>query len=59
MEMREPDDRRRGRQPKYESLVMLDDDRFALTARLPSGETVEVPIGPFWLGAPEPPTDEP
>ncbi len=55
MEMREPDDLWRGRQPKYEALVMRGEDRFALTVRLPSGETIDVPLGRFWLEAPEPP----
>ena len=47
-------------QPKYESLVMLADDRFALTVRLPSGEMIEVPLGtelppmPFGVDEPEP-----
>ena len=27
---------------------MRGDDRFALTVRLPSGEQVDVPLGPFW-----------
>ena len=48
MQMREPDDPGRGRQPKYEALVMRDEDRFALTVRLPSGETIDVPLGRFW-----------
>ena len=54
-EMREPQDPSRGHQPKYESLVMLGDDSFALTARLPSGETIEIPLGrklplgQFWV----------
>jgi hypothetical protein len=48
MEMREPDDPGRGRQPKYEALVMRGEDRFALTVRLPSGETIDVPLGRFW-----------
>ena len=50
MEMREPDDPGRGRQPKYEALVMRGEDRFALTVRLPSGETIDVPLGAV-LGA--------
>ena len=42
------DDPWQSHQPKYESLVMLADDRFALTARLPSGATIEIPLGRFW-----------
>jgi len=39
------DDPWRGRQPRYESLVMRGPRRFALTARLPSGERIDVPLG--------------
>jgi hypothetical protein len=59
MEMREPDDRRRGRQPKYESLVMLADERFVLTLRLPSGEVIDVPLGPLPREMPLPPDGAP
>ena len=27
---------------------MRGEDRFALTVRLPSGETIDVPLGRFW-----------
>jgi len=56
-ELPEPDDVWGGRQPKFEALVMHGPDRFALTARLPSGETIEVPLGRFWE-LPEPPDDD-
>jgi hypothetical protein len=39
------DDPWRGRQPKGEKLVMRGPRQFALAARLPSGESVEVPLG--------------
>ena len=42
------DDPWHGHQPKYEALVMRGEDRFALTVRLPSGETIDVPLGRFW-----------
>jgi hypothetical protein len=34
-------------QPKYESVALRDDDRFVLIARLPSGETIDIPLGPL------------
>jgi hypothetical protein len=40
----EPDEPWHGRQPKYDSLVMRGPRRFALTARLPSGERIEAPL---------------
>lgn len=49
-ERRDPDDSWR-EQPKYERLVMRGEDRFVLAGRLPSGEVVERPLGPFrWNG---------
>jgi hypothetical protein len=44
-EMRDADDPWRWHQPKFETLVMRGPRRFALTARLPSGERVDVPLG--------------
>lgn len=44
-ESREPRDPWRGRQPKYEKLVMHGPRHFAAVARLPSGERVEVRLG--------------
>jgi hypothetical protein len=50
-ERRDSDDPWRGRQPKFERLVFRGDHEFALAARLPSGEPVEVPLAPFrWDG---------
>lgn len=43
-------------QPKFESLVMRGPREFALTARLPSGARVDLPLGPLSL---EPPPDPP
>lgn len=42
------DDPWHGHQPKYERLVMHGTDQFALTARLPSGELIDIPLGRFW-----------
>jgi hypothetical protein len=42
---RESEDPWRGRQPKYEKLVMRGPRRFALTTRLPTGESIDVPLG--------------
>ena len=44
-EMRDPQGPWRGHQPKYETLVMRGPSRFAMTARLPSGKKVDVPLG--------------
>jgi hypothetical protein len=43
-------------QPKFEALAMRDEDRFVLTVRLPSGEVIDVPLGPLPR---EMPLDEP
>jgi hypothetical protein len=43
----EPEDPWGWHQPKYEKLVMRGPHRFALTARLPSGESVDRPLGRF------------
>jgi hypothetical protein len=40
--MRESDDPWRGRQPKYERLVMKGPRSFGMTTRLPSGEPIFV-----------------
>jgi hypothetical protein len=45
-------------QPKYEALALRDDDQFVLTVRLPSGEDIDVPLGPLPREMPLPP-DEP
>ena len=42
-------------QPKFEALAMRDDDRFVLTVRLPSGEQIDVPLGPLPREMPLPP----
>ena len=44
-------------QPKYEA-VALREDRFVLTVRLPSGETVDIPLGPLPREMPLPDDDE-
>lgn len=44
IEFRDSDDPWRWHQPPYESLVMRGPGRFALTARLPSGERVDMPL---------------
>jgi hypothetical protein len=44
-------------QPKYEALAMRDDDRFVLTVRLPSGEQIDIPLGPLPREMPLPPDD--
>jgi hypothetical protein len=43
-ERRATDDPWGGRQPRYEKLVMIAPSGFALTARLPSGERIDVPL---------------
>lgn len=43
--MREALDPWRGRQPRYEKLVMAGPQAFHLVARLPSGERIAVPLG--------------
>ena len=44
-------------QPKYEA-VALRENRFVLTVRLPSGETIDIPLGPLPLEMPLPDDDE-
>jgi hypothetical protein len=44
---RESDDPWRGRQPKYEKLVMKGPGNFGRTTQLPSGEPIFVPLGPL------------
>ena len=46
-ERRESDDPWRGRQPKYEKLVMRGPDRFFAATRLPSGRRIMVRLGRF------------
>ena len=41
-------------QPKFEAVALRDDDRFVLTARLPSGETIDIPLGPLPREMPPP-----
>jgi hypothetical protein len=41
------DDSWRGRQPKYEKLVMRGPDRFFLATKLPSGRRLLVRLGRF------------
>jgi hypothetical protein len=50
-ELREPDDFWHGRQPKLEKLLMRGPHEFAMSARLPTGEDVDVPLTPvtFWM----------
>jgi hypothetical protein len=43
-ELREPDDPWHGRQPKVEKLLMRGPHEFAMSARLPTGESVDVPL---------------
>jgi hypothetical protein len=47
LDRRDAEDPWGGHQPKYERLVMQDPNRFAITARAPSGERVDAPLGPF------------
>ncbi|HEY2603785.1 MAG TPA: hypothetical protein VGI67_19655 [Thermoleophilaceae bacterium] len=49
-ERREPDDSNRRAQPRYKSLVKRGPREYYLTATLPSGEPVEVKLGPGELG---------
>ena len=44
-------------QPKFTALAMRYDDRFVLTVRLPSGEVIDVPLGPLPREMPLPPDD--
>jgi hypothetical protein len=46
-------------QPKFEAVAMRDDERFVLTVRLPSGEVIDVPLGPLPPEMPLPPDDAP
>jgi hypothetical protein len=46
-EMAEPPDPWRGRQPKFDKLVMRDASHFFLVAKLPSGEPVLMQLGPL------------
>jgi len=43
-EPQEPDDFWHGRQPKLEKLLMRGPQQFAMSARLPTGESVDVPL---------------
>jgi hypothetical protein len=43
-ELREPDDFWHRRQPKLEKLLMRGPHQFAMSARLPTGESVDVPL---------------
>ena len=45
-EFHEPDDFWHGRQPKLEKLLARGPGEFAMSARLPTGETVDVPLAP-------------
>ena len=47
IEWRDSDDLWHGRQPKYDSLVRLGPDHFALMTKLPSGKPVSVRLGPL------------
>ena len=48
-EMREPEGPWPGHHPKYETLVMRGPRSFSLTARLASGERIDVPFGRLTL----------
>jgi hypothetical protein len=45
-ELREPDDFWHGRQPQLEKLLMRGAHRFAMSARPPTGASVDVPLAP-------------
>jgi hypothetical protein len=47
IEKQEPPDPWKGRQPRYEKLVMAGPDQFHLVTRLPSGEPINVPLAPM------------
>jgi len=52
VERREADDPWHGKQPRYEAVIAQAGDRYALAARLPSGERILVGLG----RPPEPPS---
>ena len=45
-EMREPNDRWRGRQPPADTLLYLEPSGFGLLVRAPDGERVVIRLGP-------------